>query len=82
MSTYKIFFTSGEPYRQDKRGYTTDPGAQSEFTAREAAEIIKDSPWVELDADGDLIMGECRSRHEGHREVRGSVMAARLRKAR
>jgi hypothetical protein len=80
-NTYRIYFSSGEPYRQDERGYTTDPDAKSEFTAAEAAEIVADSPWVELDADGDLIMSTYRSRYPGHKEVHGSAMASKLLRA-
>ena len=67
----RIYFASGEPYRRDE---------QAEFTAAEAADIIADSPWAELDRDGDLIMSEYRSRCDGHHEIRGAVMAARLRR--
>lgn len=74
MATYKIFYASGDRHRDANDG-------KDVFTAAEAADIVSDHPWAEVDADGDIIVSTYRSRYPGHREIRGTQMAARLRVA-
>jgi hypothetical protein len=73
MSTYKIFFASGDQLR--------DRDGKSVFTAAEAAERVSAHPLAEMDPDGDIIVSTYRNRNPGHRQVSGTQMAARLRRA-
>jgi hypothetical protein len=69
----KIWLTSGEPCESRDRNYT----------AAEAAAIVRDWEWAAVDNAGDVIVGEYRTRAawSGGQPVSGAKLAARLSRA-
>ena len=69
----KIWLTSGEPCEYRDRNYA----------AAEAAVIVRGWEWAAVDSDGDVIVGEYRTRASwgGGQPVSGAKLAARLSRA-
>lgn len=74
MSTYRIYQTSGDPYE----GTEDNCAVSREFSAAEAAEIVRTSPWAGIDKDGDNIIGSHRKRPTIPGAAHGTKLAARL----
>lgn len=75
MRTYRIYQTSGDPYE----GTPENAAVSREFTAAEAAEIVRSFPWAGIDTwDDAIIVGSHRTRPRVPNAVHGDKLAARL----